>query len=47
MRMNVTRMVMEAYEVPMVKVMEVDVEKGFAASSTSEPVGDRYDDQEW
>ena len=31
--MNVT-MTMEAYEAPMVEVIEVEVEKGFAASQT-------------
>ena len=32
--MNVTNLVMEAYEAPMVEVIEVEVEKGFAASQT-------------
>ena len=45
--MNVTAMVMEAYEAPKVEVIEVEVEKGFAASSSTEPIGDRYDDIEW
>lgn len=30
--MNTTEMTMEAYEVPMVEVIEVEVEKGFATS---------------
>ena len=32
--MDVKTMVMEAYEAPMVEVIEVEVEKGFAASQT-------------
>ena len=43
--MNVTSMVMEAYEAPQVEVIEVEVEKGFAASV--EPVGERYEDIDW
>ena len=36
--MNVT-MAMEAYEAPMVEVIEVEVEKGVAASHDTAPVG--------
>ena len=43
--MNATTMVLEAYEAPKVEVIEVEVEKGFAASI--EPVGDTYEDIEW
>ena len=43
--MKVTTMVMEAYEAPMVEVIAVEVEKGFAASI--EPVGDTYDEIGW
>lgn len=32
--MKVTSMFMETYEAPMVEVIEVEVEKGFAASQT-------------
>ena len=32
--MNVTMMLMEAYEAPKVEVIEVEVENGFAASQT-------------
>jgi hypothetical protein len=45
--MNVTSMVMEAYEAPKVEVIEVEVENGFAASSSTESIGDRYEDIEW
>ncbi len=38
-------MVLEAYEAPMVEVIEVEVEKGFAASI--EPVGDTYEEIGW
>ena len=36
--MNVTAMVMEAYEAPQVEVIEVDVEKGFAGSPSNNGV---------
>ena len=38
-------MVMEAYEAPMVEVIEVEVEKGFASSI--EPVGDTSEEIGW
>jgi hypothetical protein len=43
--MNVTAMVMEAYEAPQVEVIEVEVEKGFAASQTETFFKD--DESEW
>ena len=43
--MNVTAMVMEAYEAPQVEVVEVEVEKGFAASQTETFFRD--DEGEW
>ena len=43
--MNKTTMAMETYEAPKAEVIEVEVEKGFAASA--EPLGKRYDDFEW
>jgi hypothetical protein len=43
--MNKTTMVMETYEAPKAEVIEVEVEKGFAASA--EPLGERYKDFEW
>ena len=43
--MKVTTMVMEAYEVPKVEVIEVEVEKGFASSI--EPLGDEFEEIEW
>ena len=43
--MKVTTMVIEAYEAPMVEVIEVEVEKGFAASI--EPIGDEFEEIEW
>ena len=43
--MNVTSMVMEAYEAPKIEVIEVEVEKGFAASV--EPLGEKYKDLDW
>ena len=43
--MNVGTMVMEAYEAPMVEVIEVEVEKGFAASI--ETLGERDEDLDW
>ena len=33
--MNINKMKMEAYETPMVEVIEVEVEKGFASSDPS------------
>ena len=33
--MNINEMKMEAYETPMVEVIEVEVEKGFASSDPS------------
>ena len=43
--MNVTMMVMEAYEAPKVEVIEVEVEKGFATSQTETFSSD--DEGEW
>jgi hypothetical protein len=43
--MNVGTMVMEAYEAPMVEVIEVEVEKGFAVSI--EALGEEKDEIEW
>lgn len=46
--MNVTTMVMEAYEAPKVEVIEVEVEKGFAASgSTIESIEGRNEELDW
>ena len=36
--MNVTTMVMEAYEAPKVEVIEVEVEKGFSGSPSYDGV---------
>lgn len=38
-------MVMETYEAPKVEVIEVEVEKGFAAST--EPLGPTKDELDW
>lgn len=43
--MNVKTMVIEGYEAPEVKVIEIEIEKGFAASA--EPLGDTYDEIGW
>ena len=43
--MNVTTMIVEAYEAPKVEVIEIEVEKGFAASIES--IGKVYGDIEW
>ena len=43
--MNAKTMVMEAYEAPKVEVIEVEVEKGFAASTES--LGETYDEIYW
>lgn len=43
--MNVKTMVIEAYEAPEVKVIEIEIEKGFAASV--EPLGERYEEMGW
>lgn len=43
--MNITSMIMEAYEAPKVEVIKIEVEKGFAASI--EPVGEKYEDLDW
>ena len=43
--MNVTSMVMEAYEAPKVEVIEIEVEKGFAA--TVETLGETYEEIPW
>ena len=40
--MKVNEMTMEAYEVPMVEVIEVEVEKGFANSDDPEGEGDDF-----
>ena len=46
--MNVGTMVMEAYEAPMVEVIEVEVEKGFAQSARSiESIGDEKEEIGW
>ena len=44
-KMNITTMVTEAYEAPKVEVIEVEVEKGFAASQTETFFRD--DESEW
>jgi hypothetical protein len=38
---------MEAYEAPKVEVIEVEVEKGFAASSNIESLGGTNEEIEW
>lgn len=43
--MNVTSMVMEAYEAPKVEVIEVEIEKGFAV--TVETLGETYEEIRW
>ena len=43
--MDVKKMVMEVYEAPKVEVIEVEVEKGFAASQTETFIRD--DEGEW
>ena len=40
--MKVNEMTMEAYEVPMVEVIEVEVEKGFANSDDPEGEADDF-----
>lgn len=35
------------YEAPQVEIIEVEVEKGFAASSSIEPLGPTKDELEW
>jgi hypothetical protein len=46
--MNVTTMVMEAYEAPKVVLIEVEVEKGFAGSgSTIESIEGRNEELDW
>ena len=45
--MNVTTMTMEAYEAPKVTVIEVEVEKGFALSSSIENIDDPNEDLPW
>lgn len=43
--MNVISVLMEAYEAPMVEVIEVEIENGFAASQTETFFTD--DEYEW
>ena len=38
---------MEVYETPVVKVIEVEVEKGFAVSDGNERIGGRKDEMGW
>ena len=45
--MNVTSMVMEAYEAPKVEVIEVEVEKGFTISDSQTPSFIVDDEGEW
>ena len=42
--MKVNEMTMEAYEVPMVEVIEVEVEKGFANTNSDDPEGEAEQD---
>ena len=45
--MNVTSMVVEAYEAPKVEVIEVEVEKGFTISDSQTPSFIVDDEGEW
>ena len=43
--MNVKTMVIEGYEAPNVKIIEIEVEMGFAASA--EPLGEEHEEIGW